>query len=90
MPRARRQRVVGFVGMGHRAVHERGLDRADEERVTRDSCHRLAAVRARELSAARPGESSDPETIAANVSRTCHVACSITSAGRARSRARLI
>jgi len=40
--------------------------------------------------AARPGGSSDPEIMAAKVSRTCCFACSTTSAGSGRSAARVM
>ena len=87
MPRAR-QRVVGLVGMRHRAVGERRLDRAAHDGVADDRRHFLARrTRARTRSPPGPASSSDPDTIAAMVSSTCHFACSSTSSGSARSRA---
>ena len=50
----------------------------------------LPAYARANLSAATPGGSSDPEIIAANVSRMCCFASSVTSSGRERSRASLI
>ena len=59
-------RVVGFVGMREDAVDERGIHRSGQRRSSpttvatgRPACARASA------SAARPGGSSEPETIAA-------------------------
>ena len=68
-------RVVGLVGVREHAVDERGVGGLASERRARDRRRPRppACVRAN-ASAARPGGSSEPEIIAANVSSRCCLA----------------
>ena len=79
-------RVVRLVRVREHAVDERGVHRAGEDcsSPTTVAAGRPACARA-SASAATPGGSSEPDTIAANVSRMWCFAFSATSHGSARS-----
>ena len=68
--RARRaMRIVGFVGMRQHAIRQCGLDWTAHDLCGDYGRDFLAAVSAGELDGGTPGGKSEPEIMAANVSR---------------------
>ena len=86
MPRAH-EGVVGLVGVPHRAVQHGRFHRAQQRGLADDGRDPFvaASVGASEAVATRPAVNCVPETMAAKLSRMCHLVFSTTSAGRARS-----
>ena len=76
-----------YLEADHRAAEAPNAMRLSEEQV-KETLARLSP--AAKAMAARPGGSSEPEIIAAMVSRMCHFACSTTLSGSARSPASLM
>ena len=80
----RRMRIVGLVGMRQHPVGERGLDRPAQDVRTGDGRDPVAFVGAGEVDRETAGRQfSEPEIMAASVSRIMCLVFSTTSAGSA-------